>query len=131
MNLIDHDSDVPRPPAAKRIKFEKIEASEELPAAVEASRTKYKNSDLPAGCLDGNAWRGIFIPTIAHTTGGDNIHPWLIEDDILIPILMKAWNVIYAGSPSLADHPIVPGGAVYYVVCLANRASPARTAWYP
>ncbi|KAG2741643.1 hypothetical protein P692DRAFT_20686872, partial [Suillus brevipes Sb2] len=81
----------------------------------EASRTKYKNSDLPAGCQDGNAWCGLLIPTIAHAAGGDNIHPWLIEDDALIFILTKAWKVVYAGKPSLVNCSIAPGDAVYYV----------------
>ncbi|KAG2041500.1 hypothetical protein BDR03DRAFT_979454 [Suillus americanus] len=78
----------------------------------EALKTKYKNGDLPPGCLDSNLWHGVFIPTVAHAAGGKNVHPWLIEDDILIPILAKAWNVVYADNPSLLNHKIIPGGAV-------------------
>jgi hypothetical protein len=94
----------------------KATTGEKKTANGEASRTKYKNSDLPAGCQDGNAWCGLLIPTIAHAAGGDNIHPWLIEDDALIFILTKAWKVVYAGKPSLVNCSIAPGDAVYYVV---------------
>ncbi|KAG1807118.1 uncharacterized protein BJ212DRAFT_1485773 [Suillus subaureus] len=90
--------------------------------AGEALRAKYKNSDLPPGCLDQNLWCGVFIPTVAHAAGGKNVHPWLIEDDVLIPILTKAWNIVYADNPSLMKYQIVPGGAVYHVVkqCLSE-----------
>ncbi|KAG2034045.1 hypothetical protein BDR03DRAFT_870870, partial [Suillus americanus] len=84
--------------------------------------TKYKNGDLPPGCLDSNLWRGVFIPTVAHAAGGENVHPWLIEDNILIPILTKAWNMVYADHPSLLNHKIIPGDAVYHVAkqCLSK-----------
>ncbi|KAG1862089.1 hypothetical protein DFJ58DRAFT_839509 [Suillus subalutaceus] len=84
--------------------------------AGEALRAKYKNSDLPPGCLDRNLWSRVFIPTVAHAAGGENAHPWLIEDDVLIPILTKVWNIVYAHNPSLMKYQIVPGGAVYHVV---------------
>lgn len=121
MDLVDDSESDGDAPPLKRIKTEQTEV-EKKPATGEVSRTKYKNSDLPAGCLDGNAWRGILIPTVAHATGGDNVHPWLVEDDVLVPILMKAWKVVYAGRPSLADYPIIPGGAVHLVVCHLAKA---------
>ncbi|KAG1725316.1 hypothetical protein EDB19DRAFT_1616390, partial [Suillus lakei] len=83
---------------------------------------KYKNSDLPAGCQDSNTWHGLLIPTIAHAAGGDDVHPWLVEDDALILILMKAWKTVYTKNLTLIDHSIVPGDAVYYVVSLTNTA---------
>ncbi|KAG2037782.1 hypothetical protein BDR03DRAFT_982005 [Suillus americanus] len=84
--------------------------------AGEALRAKYKNSDLPPGCLDQNLWHGVFIPTVAHAAGGENVHPWSIEDNVLIQILTKAWNIVYADNPSLMKYQIVPGGAIYHVV---------------
>ncbi|KAG1875765.1 hypothetical protein F4604DRAFT_1680644 [Suillus subluteus] len=114
------DSDIP---PTKRIKKEstvdssekKVTTGEKKVSNGEVLGMKYKNSDLPAGCQDGNAWRGLLIHTIAHAAGGDNIHPWLIEDDALIFILTKAWKVVYAGKPTLINYPIVPGDAIYYV----------------
>ncbi|KAG1878617.1 hypothetical protein C8R48DRAFT_768177 [Suillus tomentosus] len=92
----------------------KREAESEV-AVGEPSKAKYKNSDLPPGCLDRNLWRGVFIPTVAHAAGGENVHPWLIEDDTLILILTKTWNIVYADNPSLKNYKIVIGGAVYHV----------------
>jgi hypothetical protein len=96
-------------------KHVKREAEGEV-AVGELSKAKYKNSDLPRGCLDGNLWCRVFIPTVAHAAGGENIYPWLIEDDTLIPILTKAWNIVYADNPSLKNYKIVLGGAIYHVV---------------
>ncbi|KAG2040853.1 hypothetical protein BDR03DRAFT_1007634 [Suillus americanus] len=98
-------------PPSKRIKQE----AEGDVTAGEALKMKYKNGDLPPSCLDSNLWSGVFIPTVAHAAGGENVHPWLIEDDILIPILAKAWNMVYADNPSLLNHKIIPGGAIYHV----------------
>ncbi|KAG1889686.1 uncharacterized protein F5891DRAFT_987275 [Suillus fuscotomentosus] len=105
MEIVDN---APPPKHIKR------EAQSEV-AVGEPSKAKYKNSDLPPGCLDGNLWRGVFIPTVAHATGGKNVHPWLIEDNTLIPILTKTWNIVYADNPSLKNYKIVIGGAVYHV----------------
>lgn len=116
-------------PPKKRVKKEPIDAPEKKATAAEKKattgevlRVKYKNSDLPAGCQDGNTWRGLLIPTIAHAAGGDDVHPWLIEDDALILILTKAWKTVYAKNLTLIDHSIVPGDAVYYVVSLTDTA---------
>jgi hypothetical protein len=49
---------------------------------------------------------GTFIPTVAHAAGGDNIHPWIIEDEALVPILTEAWKVVYAGRPLLMSYTI-------------------------
>ncbi|KAG1852515.1 hypothetical protein F4604DRAFT_1933663 [Suillus subluteus] len=111
MEVVDNDSD--EAPPTKHIKTET--RSKPGKGTGEVTKAKYKNGDLPAGCLDNNVWRGIFIPTVAHATGGDNIDPWLIEDDALIPILKEAWTVIYNGKSSLMNHAIVPGSAVYQV----------------
>lgn len=76
-------------------------------AVGEPLKAKYKNSDLPPGCLDKILWHRVFIPTVAHVAGGENVHPWLIEDDTLILILTKAWNIIYADNLSLKNYKIV------------------------
>ncbi|KAG1906585.1 uncharacterized protein F5891DRAFT_1181999 [Suillus fuscotomentosus] len=119
---VDAFDDLDIPPI-KRVKQEmtfdasemKVTTGEKKVANGEVLRMKYKNSDLPTGCQDGNAWHGSLIPTIVHAVGGDNIHPWLIEDDILIFILTKTWKVVYAGKPTLVNYSIIPGGAIYYV----------------
>lgn len=98
----------------------KVTIWEKKVANGEILRMKYKNSNLPVGCQDGNAWCNSLIPTITHAVGGDNIHPWLIKDDALIFILAKTWKVVYAGKPTLVNYSIVPGDAVYYVVCFTN-----------
>ncbi|KAG2158763.1 uncharacterized protein EDB93DRAFT_1100386 [Suillus bovinus] len=108
--------------AKKHVKKEPIDAPEKKATTAEKKattgevlRVKYKNSDLPAGCQDGNTWRGLLIPTITHAAGGDDVHPWLVEDDALILILTKAWKTVYVKNLTLIDHSIVPGDAVYYV----------------
>lgn len=73
-------------PPSKHIKWE----VEGKVAVGEPLKAKYKNSDLPPGCLDKILWHRVFIPTVAHVAGGENVHPWLIEDDTLILILTKA-----------------------------------------
>jgi hypothetical protein len=100
-------------PPSKHIKQE----AEGEVAVGELLKAKYKNSDLPPGCLDRNLWRGGFIPTVSHAAGGKNIHPWLIKDDTLILILTKVWNIIYVDNPSLKNYKIILGGAIYHVVC--------------
>ncbi|KAG1819101.1 uncharacterized protein BJ212DRAFT_1298368 [Suillus subaureus] len=113
----------------KRVKKEPIDAPEKKATAAEKKattgevlRVKYKNSDLPAGCQDSNTWRGLLIPTIAHAAGGDDVHPWLVEDDALILILTKAWKTVYTKNLTLINHLIVPGDAVYYMAkqCLSE-----------
>ncbi|KAG2125894.1 hypothetical protein BD769DRAFT_1668717 [Suillus cothurnatus] len=81
-------------PPSKRIKQE----AEGEVAIGELSKAKYKNSDLPS-----------------HAAGGENIYPWLIKDDTLIPILTMAWNIVYADNPSLKNYKIILGGAIYHV----------------
>ncbi|KAG1848765.1 hypothetical protein DFJ58DRAFT_729799 [Suillus subalutaceus] len=111
VEVVNNDSD--EAPPTKCIKTET--GSKPGKGTGEVTKAKYKNGDLPAGCLNNNVWHGVFIPTVAHATGGDNIDPWLIEDDALIPILKEAWAVIYNGKSSLMNHAIVPGSAVYQV----------------
>ncbi|KAG2337758.1 hypothetical protein BDR05DRAFT_969866, partial [Suillus weaverae] len=59
---------------------------------------------VPDSYFDNNTWRGVFLPTIAYTAGGENIDPWFIDDNSLIKILAKAWRVVYAGKPSLKHY---------------------------
>ncbi|KAG2052554.1 hypothetical protein BDR06DRAFT_972941 [Suillus hirtellus] len=131
MNMdVFNDLDIP---STKHIKQETTFNSSEMKVTTRKKkvangkvlRTKYKNSDLPTGCQDGNAWCSSLIPTITHAAGRDNIHPWLIEDNALIFILTKTWKVVYAGKPTLINYSIVPGDAVYYVAkqCLSEWCS--------
>ncbi|KAG0693444.1 hypothetical protein DFH29DRAFT_1007285 [Suillus ampliporus] len=80
-------------PPPKRIKTEAMLEVKQPNATIER---KYKNSDLPFGCLDHNAWRGI-------------------DDKILILILMKAWKVVYAENLSLKYYYILPSSPVYHL----------------
>ena len=115
MEIITVDnSDSPESPPLKRTKITPVANLETEKEDV--PKVKFRNADLPNGCLNSNAWCGIFIPTIAHAAGGDNVHPWIVEDDVLIPILTEAWNVVYADKPLLMEYNIVPGSAVYHVV---------------
>ncbi|KAG1823074.1 hypothetical protein EV424DRAFT_1346545 [Suillus variegatus] len=104
VDIVDNNSNDSAPPT-KRVKTEPGQKPGKGITG-EVTRAKYKNSDLQL--------HGIFIPTVAHTTGGDNIDPWLIEDNILIPILEEVWAVIY-NEKSLMGHTIVPGSVVYQV----------------
>ncbi|KAG0698636.1 hypothetical protein DFH29DRAFT_877863 [Suillus ampliporus] len=112
VDVLDNDSDDLTPPT-KRIKTETGQKPGK--ATGEVVKAKFKNGDLPAGCANNNTWHGMFIPTVAHATGGDNIDPWLIEDDTFVPVLQEVWKVVYDGRLSLMSHAIVPGSAVYQV----------------
>ncbi|KAG2132164.1 hypothetical protein BD769DRAFT_1386454 [Suillus cothurnatus] len=119
VDVLDNYSDDSTPPT-KRIKTETRQTPGK--ATGEVVKAKFKNGDLPAGCADNNTWRGTFIPTVAHATGGDNIDLWLIKDDTFISVLREVWKVVYNGRPSLMNHAIVPGSAVYQVTkqCLSE-----------
>jgi len=121
VDVLDNDSDDSTPPT-KRIKTETGQTPGK--ATGEVVKAKFKNGDLPAGCADNNTWRGTFIPTVAHATGRDNIDLWLIEDDTFISVLREVWKVIYDGRPSLMNHAIFPGSAVYQVVSLTITILP-------
>ncbi|KAG1737340.1 hypothetical protein EDB19DRAFT_989780 [Suillus lakei] len=93
-------------PPAKRMRTEAVR-KERLPdAAIELSTTRQKNStlDLPTSCFHNNTWHGVFMPTIAYAAGGEHIDPWLIDNDTLLPILVKVWKVVYAGNHSLVPY---------------------------
>ncbi|KAG2125413.1 hypothetical protein DEU56DRAFT_983316 [Suillus clintonianus] len=91
-------------PPAKRMKTTEAVRKDKLPdTTIQLSTARHKtiNLNLPASCFDDNAWRGVFIPTIAHAAGGENTDPWFIDDDSLIKILVAAWRVVYSGNPPL------------------------------
>ncbi|KAG1844098.1 hypothetical protein C8R48DRAFT_780390 [Suillus tomentosus] len=96
-------------PPAKRMKTV-IVYEEELPSDSESeattalpttTRRRSISLDLPARCLDNNAWHGVFLPTIAHAAGGEDVDPWFIDEHSLLTILVKAWCVVYEGKLSL------------------------------
>ncbi|KAG2133245.1 uncharacterized protein EDB93DRAFT_1254920 [Suillus bovinus] len=94
-------------PPAKRMKTATVREEKLPPDAttgiglLTTIRHETISLDLPASCSDNNTWHGVFLPTIAHAAGGENIDPWFIDDNSLITILLKAWRVVYAGKPSL------------------------------
>ncbi|KAG2124201.1 hypothetical protein DEU56DRAFT_923601 [Suillus clintonianus] len=72
---------------------------------------RYQNDDLPEGCQDGNTWRRVFIPTVAHWAGGE-VEPWGPEDEDLRDAMQEIWNYIYRGK---IQHEISRSGAVLKV----------------
>ncbi|KAG2032242.1 hypothetical protein BDR03DRAFT_1025719 [Suillus americanus] len=72
---------------------------------------QYQNNDLPEGCQDGNTWRRVFIPTVAHWAGGE-VEPWGPEDEDLRDAMQEIWNYIYRGK---IQHEISRSGAVLKV----------------
>lgn len=111
-------------PPAKRMKTV-IVHEEELPSDSESeattalpttTRRRSISLDLPARCLDNNAWHGVFLPTIAHAAGGEDVDPWFIDEHSLLTILVKAWRVVYEGKLSLKRCI----DAVCPAVCLTN-----------
>ncbi|KAG2132523.1 uncharacterized protein EDB93DRAFT_1056147, partial [Suillus bovinus] len=70
-----------------------------------------QNDDLPEGCQDGNTWRWVFIPTVAHWAGGE-VEPWGPEDEDLRDAMQEIWNYIYRGK---IRHEISRSGAVLKV----------------
>lgn len=75
---------------------------------------RYQNNDLPEGCQDGNAWRRVFIPSVAHWAGGD-VEPWGPDDSDLRETMQEMWDHIYRGR---IQHEISRSGAVMKVVSL-------------
>ena len=99
---------------------------------------RYQNDDLPDGCQDGNMWRRVFIPTVAHWSGGE-VEPWGPDDDELRDVMQDIWDDIYEDK---VKHTILRSGAVMKVVCPSlvpsccsallkpvGQATPHRMAW--
>ena len=49
---------------------------------------------LPDGAELYNQFRGIFIPTYERWVGMQS-NPWLITDDVAVPVLQAIWDTIY------------------------------------
>ncbi|EGN93874.1 hypothetical protein SERLA73DRAFT_156020 [Serpula lacrymans var. lacrymans S7.3] len=56
--------------------------------------TKAKNSDLPQGCLQGNWWRSVFVPTYKKLLGTTE-NPWMASDHKSLEAIQATWNTIY------------------------------------
>ena len=58
------------------------------------SGVKYKNSDLPDGCLSNNVWRRIYVPTyLTYVASYDD--PWTLKDSDGINAMQCIWDDIY------------------------------------
>ncbi|KAG1750560.1 uncharacterized protein EDB91DRAFT_1078580 [Suillus paluster] len=55
-----------QPPPSKRAKTEPQSKSVMSRRDGSGANHRYQNDDLPEGCQDGNTWRRVFIPTVAH-----------------------------------------------------------------
>ena len=76
------------------------------------ANNKYTNNDLPEGATDDNAWRWLFISSLAHFAAGyDN--PWSIPDNKFRDVLQEIWNTVYQDK---VEHSVVVGGPVYRLV---------------
>jgi hypothetical protein len=67
--------------------------SRQASAAPEKNR-KYKNEDLPVGCIDGNRWRGCFIPSYIWFLAFQD-DPWRVSDNAAVKGMQKIWDAIY------------------------------------
>ncbi|EGN97726.1 hypothetical protein SERLA73DRAFT_75373 [Serpula lacrymans var. lacrymans S7.3] len=56
--------------------------------------TKAKNSNLPQGCLQGNRWRSVFIPTYEKLLGTTE-NPWMASDHKSLEAIQATWNTVY------------------------------------
>jgi hypothetical protein len=78
---------------------------------------KFTNSTLPAGCEDGNAWRGSFVPTYIHFVATYK-DPWVVDDGDAVPAMQLAWDTLFVNRKSgpVIVHSIQVGEAVFAVV---------------
>ena len=58
------------------------------------TRSKSTKKDLPAGCQDGNLYRGCFITTYLKFIG-QYANPWSIDDTDAVNAMKKIWKVVY------------------------------------
>ncbi|KAG2124207.1 hypothetical protein DEU56DRAFT_917080 [Suillus clintonianus] len=100
-----------QPPPSKRAKTEPQSKSVTSRRDGSGANHRYQNDDLPERCQDGNTWRRVFIPTVAHWAGGE-VEPWGPEDEDLRDAMQEIWNYIYRGK---IQHEISRSGAVLKV----------------
>ncbi|KAI5995420.1 hypothetical protein EDD15DRAFT_2195446 [Pisolithus albus] len=81
-------------PPSKRVKMPRVSAGQGSQCSGSGANKKYINSDLPAGATNDNAWRWLFISTLAHFAASyDN--PWTIPDDKFKNMLQEIWDTVY------------------------------------
>lgn len=96
---------------SKRTKVESEDGTADLSRCAKGS-SKFTNDSLPAGCQEGNLWRGVFITLVAHWHGG-HVDPWSIDPQEQQCAMQVIWDEIYRDK---FEHSITLGGPVYYVV---------------
>ncbi|KAF8256394.1 hypothetical protein EI94DRAFT_1711617 [Lactarius quietus] len=74
----------------------KIEHNSTKPGAPPTFKKAHKKipAPLPVGAELHNQFRGIFIPTYKRWVGMQP-NPWLIPDDVTVPVLQVIWDTIY------------------------------------
>jgi hypothetical protein len=68
---------------------------------------------LPTGAELHNRFRGIFIPTYERWVGMQP-NPWLILDDVAVPVLQVIWDTIYNNE---VPWTVTAGDCVFECVC--------------
>ncbi|KAI9432302.1 hypothetical protein BJY52DRAFT_1132819, partial [Lactarius psammicola] len=53
---------------------------------------------LPPGAEENNQFHGVFIPTYERWVG-TQANPWVIPDDVAIPVLQAIWDTVYKDVP--------------------------------
>ncbi|KAI6017602.1 hypothetical protein BKA83DRAFT_4128196 [Pisolithus microcarpus] len=96
-------------PPSKRMKTPHLSAGQGSQRSGSGANKKYINSNLPAGATNENAWRWLFISTLAHFAAGYN-NPWTIPDNKFKHVLQEIWDVVYWGK---VVYTVVIGGPVY------------------
>ena len=63
-----------------------------------AKKARKKCTALPPGAEENNRFRGVFIPTYERWVG-TQANPWVIPDDVAIPVLQAIWDTVYKDVP--------------------------------
>jgi hypothetical protein len=70
---------------------------EDSPVQMKTQKTKpstFSNKQLPQGCLQDDAWRGIVIPTFIWWAAHQE-DPWKIKEEEALAALQSIWNPVY------------------------------------
>ena len=86
-------------------------------------RVHYTNRDLPAGALDRNMWRCVFISTYSVYVA-NYPNPWSVDDEDAVVALQHIWNAVYTNR-KLAGLPDIPytveyQDCVFSIVCFIS-----------
>ncbi|KAH9019020.1 hypothetical protein EDB85DRAFT_1873448 [Lactarius pseudohatsudake] len=63
-----------------------------------AKKPRTGRRSLPPGAEENNRFRAVFIPTYERWVG-TQANPWVIPDDVAMPVLQSIWDVVYDDVP--------------------------------